>query len=190
MQTIAYNASKGALVQHDARAGGRMGTIQHQRQRDLPRLLPVEDDEGDARPDLPTRVLELTPLRRLGGDEDLKGSVVYLASEASRHVTGQVIAVDGGAPYGDLTSMPERVEPRERSLSLPAHPIDSTALAAWSARRMSTKVLAIDRRRAIPGRTVQPDVPGDRGRSPLCRCAASPGQALAVRARGRPRDSG
>jgi gluconate 5-dehydrogenase len=41
-------------------------------------------------------VLELTPLRRLGGDEDLKGSVVYLASEASRHVTGQVIAVDGG----------------------------------------------------------------------------------------------
>ena len=41
-------------------------------------------------------VLELTPLRRLGGDEDLKGSVVFLASEASRHVTGQVIAVDGG----------------------------------------------------------------------------------------------
>jgi len=36
------------------------------------------------------------PLRRLGSDEDLKGLVVLLASEASRHITGQIIAVDGG----------------------------------------------------------------------------------------------
>jgi gluconate 5-dehydrogenase len=42
-------------------------------------------------------VREWTPTRRLGNDEDLKGLVVLLASEASRHITGQAIAVDGGA---------------------------------------------------------------------------------------------
>jgi gluconate 5-dehydrogenase len=42
-------------------------------------------------------VIEQTPLGRIGGDTDLMGAAVYLASDASRHVTGQYIAVDGGA---------------------------------------------------------------------------------------------
>jgi len=41
-------------------------------------------------------IVDLTPNRRLGNDEDLKGIAVLLASEAGRHITGQSIAVDGG----------------------------------------------------------------------------------------------
>jgi gluconate 5-dehydrogenase len=41
-------------------------------------------------------VCDVTPPGGLSGEEDIKGSVVFLASEASRHVTGQALAVDGG----------------------------------------------------------------------------------------------
>ncbi len=39
-----------------------------------------------------------TPLGRLGEPEDIALAALYLASPASRWVTGQVLAVDGGAP--------------------------------------------------------------------------------------------
>ena len=42
-------------------------------------------------------VKEWTPTRSLGNDEDLKGIAVLLASDAGRHISGQAIAVDGGA---------------------------------------------------------------------------------------------
>jgi len=77
---------QGSRVAAHARAGDRVGTARHPRECDLSRILPLEDDAGAAAED-----------RRLGGCEDLMGAAVYLASAASRHVTGQYIAVDGGA---------------------------------------------------------------------------------------------
>lgn len=41
---------------------------------------------------------DATPLARLGEPEDIALAVLYLASPASSWITGQVLAVDGGAP--------------------------------------------------------------------------------------------
>ena len=42
------------------------------------------------------QVAERTPLKRWGAPEDLAGAAVFLASDASAFVTGQVIVVNGG----------------------------------------------------------------------------------------------
>ena len=38
----------------------------------------------------------MSPLRRIGDDDDLKGAVLLFASPAGKHITGQILAVDGG----------------------------------------------------------------------------------------------
>ncbi|PWR18307.1 SDR family NAD(P)-dependent oxidoreductase [Zavarzinia compransoris] len=42
------------------------------------------------------------PMRRLGETDDITGAAVYLASEASRFMTGQTLVLDGGASLGGL----------------------------------------------------------------------------------------
>lgn len=53
-----------------------------------------------AQPGVVDSVLGLVPLRRLSKADDVADVVAFLASDASRYVTGQVIAVDGGMASG------------------------------------------------------------------------------------------
>lgn len=51
-------------------------------------------------PDLYAKVVQRTPLGRLGEVEDLMGALLFLASPASGFVTGQTLFVDGGYTAG------------------------------------------------------------------------------------------
>jgi NAD(P)-dependent dehydrogenase (short-subunit alcohol dehydrogenase family) len=51
---------------------------------------------------------ERIPLNRPGQPSDLDGAVVFLASEASRYVTGQTLLIDGGISTGALRATPRR----------------------------------------------------------------------------------
>jgi NAD(P)-dependent dehydrogenase (short-subunit alcohol dehydrogenase family) len=50
--------------------------------------------------ELQQRALAETALGRLGQPEDVASAVLYLCSEQARHVTGQVLRVDGGQLIG------------------------------------------------------------------------------------------
>ena len=52
---------------------------------------PIQDD-----PVRNKQILERIPAGRWGSPEDMKGAVVFLASEASRYIHGYTLAVDGG----------------------------------------------------------------------------------------------
>jgi gluconate 5-dehydrogenase len=96
MTSIAYNTSKGAAVNFTRALAAEWGKYNINVNVICPGFFPSKMTEV-VLAKIEGAVVARTPLKRLGGEEDLKGAVVFLASEASRHVTGQVLAVDGGA---------------------------------------------------------------------------------------------
>jgi NAD(P)-dependent dehydrogenase (short-subunit alcohol dehydrogenase family) len=53
-------------------------------------------------------LVDRIPVRRPGAPNDLDGAVVFLASEASRYVTGQTLLVDGGISTGSMRALPAK----------------------------------------------------------------------------------
>jgi len=95
LHTIAYNTSKGALINLTRALAAEWGRYNINVNAICPGFFPSRMSQVTL-DRIGTSVVALTPLGRLGGDEDLKGAIAYLASDASRHVTGQALAVDGG----------------------------------------------------------------------------------------------
>ena len=96
VRTIAYNATKGGLVNFTRALAAEWGAYGITVNAICPGFFPSRMTQAT----LGTTgelIRDWTPTKRLGNHEDLKGLAVLLASEASRHITGQAIAVDGGA---------------------------------------------------------------------------------------------
>ncbi len=94
--TVAYNAAKGAVISMTRALAAEWG----------PRNIRVNALAPGYFPSRMTQtilarhreeILRQTPLGKLGGDTDLMGAALLLASDAGGHITGQTLVVDGGA---------------------------------------------------------------------------------------------
>jgi NAD(P)-dependent dehydrogenase (short-subunit alcohol dehydrogenase family) len=95
MPTIAYNSSKGGVINFTRSLGAEWARFNITVNAIAPGVFPSKMSAGmiDRAEEY---IMNQTPMKRLGGDEDLKGAAVLLASDASAYMTGQTIAVDGG----------------------------------------------------------------------------------------------
>lgn len=99
-ETYSYHASKSALIYLTKRLAARLirdginvtsiapGAFASEMNR-------AARDHGDA-------VAKAIPARRIGSDEDMAGTAIYLASRAGDYVVGETIAVDGGLVHAAL----------------------------------------------------------------------------------------
>ena len=92
---IAYTTSKGAVITFTKDLAAKWAKHNIRVNALAPGWFPSDmtklafERNGD-------KILTLIPMGRFGEPEELKGAVVYLASDASRYVTGIVLPVDGG----------------------------------------------------------------------------------------------
>lgn len=96
MQTLAYNTSKGALINFTRTLAGEWGRHGITVNALAPGFFPSRMSSGLIAAMGEDALVRGTPLQRLGDDEDLKGAVLLFASNAGKHITGQILAVDGG----------------------------------------------------------------------------------------------
>ena len=95
MGTVAYNTSKGALVNMTRALAAEWGKYRITVNAVAPGYFPTKMSKGTLAY-AEKAIVTAAPLGRLGSDQDLKGTALLLASDASAYITGQVIAVDGG----------------------------------------------------------------------------------------------
>jgi gluconate 5-dehydrogenase len=95
-ETAAYNTSKGAVVNMTRVLAGEWGEHGITVNALAPGFFPSKMTRGTLDKLGADALASHAPLRRLGDDDDLKGAALLFASAAGKHITGQILAVDGG----------------------------------------------------------------------------------------------
>jgi gluconate 5-dehydrogenase len=96
VQFIAYGTSKGAVVNFTRTLAGEWGRHGITVNALAPGFFPSKMTQGVLATFGVEKLAAAAPLKRLGDDDDLKGAVLLFASAAGKHITGQILAVDGG----------------------------------------------------------------------------------------------
>ncbi|MDQ6679482.1 MAG: SDR family oxidoreductase [Pseudomonadota bacterium] len=96
MKMVAYNTSKGAVVNFTRALAGEWGKYNITVNALAPGFFPSKMTQGVLQQFGADRLANRAPLLRLGDEDDLKGAALLFASAAGKHITGQILPVDGG----------------------------------------------------------------------------------------------
>jgi 3-oxoacyl-[acyl-carrier protein] reductase len=91
-----YNASKGGLIQLTKSFALEWASKSIRVNALAPGYIDTEFNHEFWATPAGERLIKRIPQRRLGAEADLDGAIVFLASKASRYMTGAVLTVDGG----------------------------------------------------------------------------------------------
>ncbi|CAB5720489.1 3-oxoacyl-[acyl-carrier-protein] reductase FabG [Delftia tsuruhatensis] len=91
-----YTTAKASLVAFSRNLAGELGPVGIRVNCVAPGLVHPTQGTQDTRESFRESLMAATPLRRLARPEDVAGPVLFLASELSGFMTGQVLFVDGG----------------------------------------------------------------------------------------------
>lgn len=95
MNTVGYTASKGGIISLTRELAVKLAKDNIVVNAIAPSFFPSRMSSAFVQK-FGDQIRDSNPMKRLGDEDDLKGVVVFLASQAASYVTGQVIAIDGG----------------------------------------------------------------------------------------------
>ncbi len=94
---VAYNASKGAVRALVKDLAVKLAPLRVRVNALAPGAFQTAMMRGvDSDPERRAQLVGRIPQRRIGGEDDIKGAAVFLASDAAAYVTGATLVVDGG----------------------------------------------------------------------------------------------